>query len=405
MNELTKILTDLSNEERRTRGLLFTPSEIHQQPAMWERTLSLIDDQAAELSAFLEKAGVLPGGTVTLYFLGAGTSEYVGNAVADTLRRRLRVNAVSLPTTSFITAPADWIQGGRTYLFVHFARSGDSPESIASYEQALRLAPDSFHLVITCNRNGRLATEPRQDERVYILTLPDETNDQSLVMTSSFSSMAVAALSLSHLASLERFRSEVGAASGAARRVLEEQADTIQAFASQGLERLQFLGTGNLYGCMQESRLKVLEMTGGRILANANTYLGLRHGPQVFVNEECGVIASISSDAYRRGYEIDLLEELRTKHQGREVLVICDRRDHIGKHSGRFVVELAKEGEPISNDLRVVTDVVVGQLLGLFACIRLGLKPDNPSESGIINRVVSGVRIYPHAPTGSGDQR
>jgi len=38
--------------------------------------------------------------------------------------------------------------------------------------------------------------------------------------------------------------------------------------------------------------------------------------------------------------------------------------------------------------------VIVGQLLGLFASLRLGLRPDNPSESGIIHRVVEGIRVY-----------
>jgi len=39
-------------------------------------------------------------------------------------------------------------------------------------------------------------------------------------------------------------------------------------------------------------------------------------------------------------------------------------------------------------------DVTVGQMLGLFKALDLGLKPDNPSERGIITRVVKGVRIY-----------
>jgi tagatose-6-phosphate ketose/aldose isomerase len=33
-------------------------------------------------------------------------------------------------------------------------------------------------------------------------------------------------------------------------------------------------------------------------------------------------------------------------------------------------------------------------LLGYHLSLRIGLNPDNPSPDGIINRVVSGVRIY-----------
>jgi len=40
-------------------------------------------------------------------------------------------------------------------------------------------------------------------------------------------------------------------------------------------------------------------------------------------------------------------------------------------------------------------DVCVGQTLGLFKSLNLNLKPDNPSERGIIiTRVVKGVKIY-----------
>jgi hypothetical protein len=38
--------------------------------------------------------------------------------------------------------------------------------------------------------------------------------------------------------------------------------------------------------------------------------------------------------------------------------------------------------------------VIAGQLLALFHSLALGLKPDNPSEAGIIHRVVEGVKVY-----------
>jgi tagatose-6-phosphate ketose/aldose isomerase len=38
--------------------------------------------------------------------------------------------------------------------------------------------------------------------------------------------------------------------------------------------------------------------------------------------------------------------------------------------------------------------VIFGQLLGLFASIHYGLKPDIPSPNGAISRVVQNVDIY-----------
>ncbi len=48
----------------------------------------------------------------------------------------------------------------------------------------------------------------------------------------------------------------------------------------------------------------------------------------------------------------------------------------------------------VADFYRPPVDVVMGQLIGLFSSIKLGLRPDSPSPSGAISRVVSKVRIY-----------
>ena len=50
--------------------------------------------------------------------------------------------------------------------------------------------------------------------------------------------------------------------------------------------------------------------------------------------------------------------------------------------------------DPIPDLYRPVLDVIFGQLLGLFASIQSGLKPDLPSPNGVISRVVQNVDIY-----------
>jgi tagatose-6-phosphate ketose/aldose isomerase len=55
---------------------------------------------------------------------------------------------------------------------------------------------------------------------------------------------------------------------------------------------------------------------------------------------------------------------------------------------------LAEAGD----DSAPVIDVVVGQLLAFFRCMHEGLRPDSPSKSGIINRVVQSFTL--HFPAG-----
>jgi hypothetical protein len=48
----------------------------------------------------------------------------------------------------------------------------------------------------------------------------------------------------------------------------------------------------------------------------------------------------------------------------------------------------------MADERRTPVDGLFGQLLGLFASLRQGSKPDAPSPNGAISRVVSEVKIY-----------
>jgi len=65
----------------------------------------------------------------------------------------------------------------------------------------------------------------------------------------------------------------------------------------------------------------------------------------------------------------------------------------------------------IGDDTAPVIDVLVGQLLGFFRCLRAGFRPDSPSESGVINRVVQSFTLHfpggatTQTPNSSGDSK
>jgi len=393
MDRLQELL-GLSPEEKSSLGVEHTPKEIRQQPDAWQETLRVVQENEDGLIEFLASAGARGSGEAIVLLMGAGSSEYVGGAAEDTLRRGLDTAVTTVPTTTFITHPDEVILKGRRYLFVHLARSGDSPESIASLERARSLFAGSSHLVITCNREGRLALASARSRNTFLLLLPEQTNDRSLVMTSSFSSMTLAVIALAHLGNLDAFRHDVEAAAAAVELLFQNEVDLVRSFAEAPAARIQFLGTGNLFASMKESRLKVLEMTDGMIAANADTYLGVRHGPRVFVSRECAVVASLSTDPSRRSYEVDLLREMRASGQGSRVLAVCDRRAAELDGIADELLPVSRVGASVTQELRPLADVVVGQLIGLFACLARGLKPDAPSRSGVIGRVVPGFAIH-----------
>ena len=87
---------------------------------------------------------------------GAGTSAFAGEILAPALSRRTgrRVDAVA--TTDIVSNPEECFADDRPTLLVSFARSGNSPESVAATEFADRFLLACHHLVLTCDRSGRL---------------------------------------------------------------------------------------------------------------------------------------------------------------------------------------------------------------------------------------------------------
>jgi tagatose-6-phosphate ketose/aldose isomerase len=137
----------------------------------------------------------------------------------------------------------------------------------------------------------------------------------------------------------------------------------------------------------------MLEMTAGRDTTLCETYLGLRHGPMSYIHKDTLIVCFLSSDPTTRAYEADLLGELDQKELGLLKLIIGEDVPKELVRANDVVLEcpglrkLRDENAPI-------IDAVVGQLLGFFRCLQEGLRPDSPSEDGIINRVVQSFTLH-----------
>jgi tagatose-6-phosphate ketose/aldose isomerase len=390
-----RTLLDLSEQERVDRGLEHTPREIWQQPDTWGTTYRICSERKAEVNKALQRAGIGRGtASPTVYLVGAGTSDYTGRALAPLLRRRWGCGAWVLPSTTLLTDFDELHAAGKEYLWISFSRSGDSPEGVAVLERALERNHAVHHLVITCNQKGRMAELcARHPERALALVLDDAVNDRGLAMTSSFSNMLIAGECVAHLEDLEEFGAVVSGLSACGRQFLPVAAETAAEVTSLGCTRACFVGSGVLRGVADECALKVVELSAGKVTTLAETPLGLRHGPMSSVDGQTLFVAFLSSEARRRGYELDLLREIDRKRLGRVRLVVT-------AGDGADVSELADYRVPLNCPMdlpdyyRPALDVMLGQLLGLFASLRCGLRPDQPSPTGAITRVVEPIKLY-----------
>jgi tagatose-6-phosphate ketose/aldose isomerase len=276
---------------------------------------------------------------------------------------------------------------------VSIARSGDSPESVGALALMLKTEPQVRHLVITCNTAGRLARTYQHDPRVAVITLDEETNDKGLVMTSSFTSLVLAARFLGLVGNPTRYRSICEQLSQIASELIYQHMGTLAEVAKAPFQRVVFLGSSSRFGAARESALKMLEMTGGRVMTMSETYLGLRHGPMSYVHDDTLVVCFLSSDTTLRANEADLLRELNQKNLGLSKLIVGEAVPKDLGREGDVVVECSGLGR-VGDENAAILDVVVGQLLAFFRCMGEGLRPDSPSEGGVINRVVQTFTLH-----------
>ena len=395
MSDPLRTLLDLPDQEKSERGLVHTPSEIWQQPDTWLTTCQLAAARRSALSDFLRVSGIGRGSaSPAVYLVGAGTSDYTGRALAPLLRARWGADAWPIASTTLLTEFDQFHRPGKEYFWISFSRSGESPEGVALLERALTRSSQIRHLVITCNPSGPMARLCAQHaDRAFAFVLDDSVNDRGLAMTSSFTNMLLAGQCIAHLEHFPDFATLVPQLSHAGRQLLSVAAETVAEITSLACSRACFIGSAALRGVADECALKVVELTSGKVTTLAETPLGLRHGPLSSVDSQTVFVAFLSSDPRRRNYELDLLREIDRKRLGR-VRIAVTAGDGADAASLVDYVLPVGFGLDFSDELRPILDVLPGQLIGLFASMRSGLKPDNPSPNGAITRVVQPIPLY-----------
>lgn len=371
------------------RGAEWTVREIVQQPVVWREVGEMVSLVREECDAFIGPLLKQPNLRVVL--TGAGTSAFAGEILAPALSRRLgrRVDAIS--TTDIVSSPGECFVEDKPTLLVSFARSGDSPESVAATDFADHFLSECHHLVLTCNSDGHLYRHHSSADRSVVLLMPTAANDQGFAMTSSFTSMVLTTWLILGAVAPESLVERVVAA---AEQVLCARDGDILALASVGYQRVVFLGSGPLKGLARESALKLLELTAGGIVTYFDSPMGFRHGPKSILDERTLVVIYLSGDSYTRRYDLDLLAELRNSMTPGSVIAVSAARDVGSKDVDVWLLD-GLEG--VEDAALALPFVVIAQLLGLYFSLELGRTPDNPFSSQEVNRVVQGVTIHPLA--------
>lgn len=393
MQTALRSLLDCSPIEQKAKGYFLTAGEIASQPEVWRKTSLLVQTALSPLSAFLT-------GTRRLLLSGAGTSHYVSLSLQPLLSACFDC-VEAIPSTEIVMDPESALPR-EPFVLVSFARSGESPESNAVVGLAERLRPGLVkQLAVTCNSAGSLVRlVGALGGRGFVLTLPEESNDAGLAMTSSFSSLCFAGAALAYLGRERDYAELVEGFASLGGPLIGKASNLGAKLARENFQRAFFIASRPFLGGAFEARLKVQELTAGRIIATAEDSLGFRHGPLAAVDRESLIVVYLSSDARRRRHELDLLGEIRGKSLGKCVVAASADVTRL-EGLADYVLDFGAGGtggvSGVPDSLLSVFVGVTGQLIGLFASLGYGLRPDEPSPDGVISRVVHGVRIYPES--------
>ena len=119
--------------------------------------------------------------------------------------------------------------------------------------------------------------------------------------------------------------------------------------------------------------------------------VGFRHGPKSLINQDTVVLVFGSTDAYTKAYDLDLVREVAGDGIVRRLVLLTDREEQL---EGVEQVVLSTQ-EPLGDSYRIFPYIVYAQLFALLSSLKVKNRPDTPSPTGTVNRVVQGVIIHP----------
>ena len=385
-------MLDYTKEDLLELGAEITTREIYQQPQVWQTAFENYKAQADEIAAFLNNIDEKYD-YIKVILTGAGTSAYVGETLLPYFRkiydeRKWNFNAIA--TTDVVANPLAYLHKEVPTILVSFARSGNSPESVAAVDLAKDIVEELYQITITCAAEGKLAQQAHGDERNLLLLQPAPSNDAGFAMTSSFTSMMLTALLVFAKTDLVTKEEKISALIALSQEMLDSAA-AIQKMVSLDYNRVIYLGAGHFFGLAHEAQLKILELTAGQVATMYESPVGFRHGPKSLVNEKTVVVVFGSTDSYTKLYDLDLVREVAGDEIARKVILLTDQKENLEN-----VEQVILSSQYLVDDVyRVFPYIVYGQLFALLTALKVKNRPDTPSPTGTVNRVVQGVIIHP----------
>jgi glucosamine--fructose-6-phosphate aminotransferase (isomerizing) len=330
----------------------YTRQEILSQPEAWTAALAEVHKLADALRSLYRD-----GKYDYFLFTGCGSTYYLALATASLVQEELGVYARALPASEIWLYPRSSYLPNKRTLLVAVSRSGETTETIRAVDAFKKNAAGDV-LTLTCYPGRELASAGTLN-----LLLPSG-QEQSVAQTRAFSVLYLASVAVAALwKGDDAFLHSLSSLPPVGRRLLTEYEPLAQQLGRDPeIERFYFLGSGPRYGLASELSLKMKEMSLSH--SEPFNFMEFRHGPQSMVNAQTLMIGLRSEE--NRAQENAVLEEMRAR--GAQILCMDEADADVTFDS------------KLSQSVRSVLYLPVGQMLGFEHSLMRGLNPDRPNN-------------------------
>ena len=332
-------------------------AEILSQPQCWETCLTELSR-----SQIVKEVVARFNHAAEWLFIGCGSSYYVALAAAATMKSLTGRSARAIPASEIVFYPELVFPQGPC-VPVLISRSGQTSEVLKAADFLKQRNIPS--VAVSCVSGQAL-------EKLATATITLPADEQSTVMTRSFTSMLLALQFLAaRIAGNDAFCDALTAMPELAAAALKPVPEQVHGFVTRHniFADCICLGHGPFYSLACEYALKVMEMS----VSSAQFFhsLEFRHGPKSVVTPHTLLIFLLSDRGYEA--ECDLLAEV--KSLGGTTMAVTDRANGQVRAAADLLVELPMALPELA---RLAPFLVPGQLLGLHTGLKKGLNPDSP---------------------------
>ena len=344
---------------------MHTLAEILSQPQCWADCLKRLDSG----DAIRKIVKQFPDNREWV-FVGCGSSYYIALAAAASWTAITGNRARAVPASEMLLFPDLAFAGLSGFVPVLISRSGQTSEVLRVAQLLNEKQVPS--IAISCATGEKLETMVTAP-----ILLPD-ADEQSTVMTRSFTSMLLA---LQYLAATttrnEGLLAHLHSLPAVAEKLLLDLPVRVREFIKHNsFSDYVCLGQGPYYGIACESALKVMEMS--QTYAQSFHTLEFRHGPKSVVSGS--VLLTFLLSENNHDAEVEVLEEI--KDLGGKTLVVAKNISSRAARAADLTVDMDSKLPEIPC---LSPFVLAGQLIGFYNALQKGLDPDNPVN---LSRVV-----------------